>query len=94
MHVRFAFVDEEPMGCEYKKLPRNRSKIVFTDSAPSYCTVGDVYGVGYGRDRRSGYVGEVSLSSSRGMTHVSAYLFDLIGWKWRYADDADLQKPE
>lgn len=82
------------VACEYKKLPRNRSKIVFTDSAPSYCTVGRVYGVGYYRNPRSGYVDQVSLSSSKGMTHTSAYLFDTIGWGWRYADDADLQKPE
>jgi hypothetical protein len=82
------------MACEYKKLPRNRSKIVFTDSAPSYCTVGRVYGVGYYRNRRSGHVGQVSLSSSKGMTHVEAYYFDLIGWGWRYADDADLQNQQ
>jgi hypothetical protein len=36
----------------------------------------------------------VSLSSSKGMTHVEAYYFDLIGWGWRYADDADLQNQQ
>lgn len=82
------------MACEYRKLPRNRSKIVFTDSAPSYCDVEKVYGVGYYRNPRSGYVGQVSLSSDRGTTHVEAFYFDLIGWEWRYATDADLQKQE
>lgn len=74
------------MACEYKNLPRSGSKIEFVDSAPSYCRTGEVYGVGYSRDRRSGYVGQVGLHSAQGSTHVSADMFNLIGWRWRYVD--------
>ena len=74
------------MACEYKNLPRNGSKIEFIDSAPSYCSVGEAYGVGYSRDRRTGYVGQVGLHSARGSTHVAAMYFDIIGWQWRYVD--------
>lgn len=74
------------MACEYKNLPRNGSKIEFVDSAPSYCRVGEVYSVGYSRDKRSGYVGQVGLRSDRGSTHTDAMYFDMIGWKWRYVD--------
>jgi hypothetical protein len=80
------------VACEYKNLPRNRSQIVFVDGAPSYCDVGEVYGIGYHRERRSGYVGQVSLSNEKGMTHVNASSFDLIGWQWRYADDNSNRK--
>lgn len=74
------------MACEYKNLPRSGSNIEFINSAPSYCKAGEVYKVGYHRDRRTGYVGQVGLHSEQGSTHVGAEMFDLIGWQWRYVD--------
>ena len=67
-------------------IPDNGRHIVFVGVSPSYTQPDVVYRVGRSVDRRTNYVGQVSLTNVKdnSMTHVGAYLFDLIGWRWKY----------